>query len=349
MALALQNYSWLIRKKSNPLLFHIIAWLIFIFYELASVFFVNGTLSGIGRAFVYYILYISIFYFHARIALPFAFGRLKRPHVACLVLIVPELVACILLKCLVDRYIESYKLQLNDLRFVSKYLFLSAWRCVYFIGLGTVYWLIRRMLNYRAEIASSEKELAEVRYAFLQQQISPHFLFNTLNFVYNSVYKLSPVASECILQLSDVMRYSLESNDAAEIDLYLELEQIQNLLSLNRLRYDHELYLIEEIDGDPEGVKIIPLVLLTLVENVFKHGKLTDEANPARISISVNPQRILTFETRNLKKRQRDGQKTPGIGLRNTIKRLDFAYPGRYKLDITDQETYYRLELSMQL
>jgi sensor histidine kinase YesM len=94
-------------------------------------------------------------------------------------------------------------------------------------------------------------------------------------------------------------------------------------------------------------VLILPLVLITFVENCFKHGELADPAHPLRIELVLEPGR-LTFQTHN-RKRHGPKENRAGIGLANTRARLDLVYPGRHCLTITDAPDFYTCHLTLEL
>jgi LytS/YehU family sensor histidine kinase len=246
---------------------------------------------------------------------------------------------------------------------VLKYLFFSSWRALYFLAFSTAYYLVRRLIIYRQAIATAEraqlialkenalleKDNAELRYAYLQQQINPHFLFNTLNFIYTTVYKVSREAADAVVMLSDVMRYSLETYDGSgKTVLSAEVEQIRTLVALHRMRYEQDELIELNLSGEPEGLTIIPLVLLTLAENMLKHGNFGPGTSPATIHIAVDDRKRLRFGTRNEVKRKR-AEGNGGIGLANVRKRLEHSYPGAYSLEIAANEEEFVLELKIQL
>ncbi|MDB5145968.1 MAG: hypothetical protein JWQ66_4683 [Mucilaginibacter sp.] len=340
------------------------AWCAFIIYELVSVYFVKSNLTGLPFTLIFYALYINLFYFHSDVVLPYAFSRSKMAYGVCLVLVLAEIGCCLGLKYLLEYYGAGFRLSLKEPLQVSRYLFFGTWRILYFLAFSSAYWMIRRLFHYRAAVAESEKrqlavlqekaviekDLAEVRYAFLQQQISPHFLFNTLNFVYNSIYQLSPVASQLLLQLAEMMRYSLQGyEDGGKAELSSEIGQVRNLIGMNRSRYDFELYLDYRETGVLTGLSIIPLVLLTFTENVFKHGYLKDPLHPAQIALSVDQGRTLKFVTWNLKKPRANRWSSKNTGVKNAIRRLDYTYGNRYRLDLTDEKDAFKLELTILL
>jgi sensor histidine kinase YesM len=123
------------------------------------------------------------------------------------------------------------------------------------------------------ETIQLEKENLQLENTALRAQINPHFLYNTLDFLYAKALPVSDELSDGVMKLSDIMRYSLKPQDAEGL-VYLtdEAEHIQNIIEMNQLRFDNRLNIIYSANDIAEDIKIIPLVLITMVENVFKHG-----------------------------------------------------------------------------
>lgn len=348
--------------KLKMLATHVICWAIFILYELTTVSIVKGKLVSLGAALVYYPVYIALFYVNAGIVLQLCFrGRSK--VLLFLLLSIAEIGCALFMKCFFDHIFFHFVIPWGNHPALIKYLFVAGWRDLYFVALSSAFWLVRRLFLYREEVSAMEKrrlaasaekvalerDIAEIKLASLQQQINPHFLFNTLNFVYSSVLKLSPAAADALARLSEIIRYGLESQLlSTRSALTLELEQIENLIELNRVRSERPVYIDFLHAGDSSSLSILPLVLLTFTENIFKHGDLADPARSARISASVDSGQMLKFQTWNLKK-------NPGIyndsgtGMTNTVKRLEYAYPGKYQLQVNDGADDYELTLTVAL
>lgn len=194
---------------------------------------------------------------------------------------------------------------------------------------------------------NSEKERILTEHAYLRAQISPHFLHNTLNFFYAKSLPYSAELSDSILTLSNVMRYSLQNEEDSNgmVMLSKEVEHLQNVIKINQLRFNNKLHIKFTIDGKPDDVRIIPLVLITLVENSFKHGDLTDPQHPVSITLTVDEEKkLLYFRVHNRKK---NGPKelSNGIGLDNTRRRMDWMYKNNYRFLVHEEEFYYTTEL----
>jgi len=200
------------------------------------------------------------------------------------------------------------------------------------------------------EKAELQANLAESRNAYLQQQLNPHLLFNALNFVYSRVFKHSADGARALQLLTEILRYTIsESGADGKTDLPAEITQIENLIEINRFRYDTPLQLdvrIENIGGDE---RILPLILLTLTENIFKHGNLRDPVNRALLEIRQDESGALFYHSHNLKKSRSDHTRSSQIGLKNIRIRLDFAYPGKYDLAIHETDDFFTLTLKLIL
>ncbi|QNR82896.1 histidine kinase [Pedobacter riviphilus] len=253
----------------------------------------------------------------------------------------------------------------NTILYVESFLQRNIMRALYFSILAMFYSLAGRIAFFKRQTLEAEKrqliiekekaelenQLTKSRNAYLQQQINPHMLFNALNFVYNSAQKYSDDAANCIWLLSEIMRFSLEeAGSDGKIKLDREVEQIENLVAINRYRFKEPLYLKLEMHGDFSRYKIIPLILLTLTENLFKHGNLTEVTSPAVLKLTTNETGQLTFYSRNLKKSKNGHpRQRKALGLQNIRLRMDSFYKGNYKLEINEPGEFYELTLTLKL
>lgn len=193
-----------------------------------------------------------------------------------------------------------------------------------------------------------EVEISQANLNFLKAQINPHFLHNTLNFLYAKSLPYSPELSEGILTLSDIMRYALNEGNVKDgiAPLKDEVEHVRNVIKINQLRYGHKLNVNFDVNGVLTEAKIIPFVLITLVENAFKHGDLKNTNNPIDIKLDVTSNKII-FYCSNIKK---SGPKelSTGVGLENIRKRLDLAYGDKYSFKVKDDAEFYTTELTIE-
>ena len=141
-------------------------------------------------------------------------------------------------------------------------------------------------LKNESELLAVKMKLAQSENAYLQQQMNPHMLFNSLAFIHSTVYKISHEAAENVILLTDILRFSIEETDAdGKIQLSSEAEQIENMIKINAYRFDHSLRISYIIEGDLTGHKIIPLVLMTLTENIFKHRRSAAERSGNKVKL----------------------------------------------------------------
>jgi len=192
-----------------------------------------------------------------------------------------------------------------------------------------------------------EVEKSSANLNFLKAQINPHFLHNTLNFLYAKSLPYSPELSEGILTLSDIMRYALSEGNARDgkAPLKDEIEHVWNVIKINQLRFSNTLNVEFTVKGQMDGITIIPFVLISIVENAFKHGDLKNQNAPIEINIEVI-RNTLRFSCKNRKK---TGPKelSTGVGLDNIRKRLDLAYGENYHFDIKDNTEFYTTQLTI--
>ncbi|GAA4097537.1 hypothetical protein GCM10022392_21380 [Mucilaginibacter panaciglaebae] len=192
-----------------------------------------------------------------------------------------------------------------------------------------------------------ENQRLTAELAFLKSQINPHFLFNSLNSIYSLAYQRSENTPDAILKLSEIMRYMLYECNDNKVDLTKELQYLQNYIDLQKIRFGNKAFIDFKIDGEVTDQKIVPLLLIAFIENAFKHGIANDSMLPITMFVNVNQQH-LQFYIRN-KKHTHNRDSIGGIGLANVKRRLDLLYPGKYNLDIRDENDTYTCELSLVL
>lgn len=200
-----------------------------------------------------------------------------------------------------------------------------------------------------AQTLQLEIEKAHANLNFLKAQINPHFLHNTLNFLYAKSLPHSAELSEGILTLSDIMRYALSDPNLQDGKAALqdEIEHLRNVIRINQLRFNNNLQVQFEVNGTVNGIRIIPFVLITIVENAFKHGDLKTADYPIKVILSVTTN-SLEFYCSN-KKKLGPKEISTGIGLDNIRKRLDLAYGDKYVLAIKDEPGQYTTLLTIHV
>jgi sensor histidine kinase YesM len=200
------------------------------------------------------------------------------------------------------------------------------------------------LLKAAEEKAAKDKEAAELENKALRAQINPHFLFNTLGYFYNEVSDLHPQVGEGIAALSDIMRSAIRKPDQdGLIPLEEEINNIEQLISIYELRYNNNVYISFTQKGDSSGLRILPHILNTLVENAFKHGELHTAEHPLTITLNITEGNI--FFRINNKKRTGPKELSHGIGMTYIRTHLNSVYEGRYTLTIDDEDSFYTVSL----
>jgi two-component system LytT family sensor kinase len=214
--------------------------------------------------------------------------------------------------------------------------------------------VISSLLKFAADWFSNERiqrklesEKKDMELQFLKSQLNPHFLFNSLNNIYSLAYQKSEKTADAILKLSEIMRYMIYESNDSWVDLNKEVEYVTSFVELQKLRFKDGAAVNINITGEIDGQKIVPLILISFVENAFKHGVANDPKDPIKINIIAN-QKILHFSVSN-KKSKTNKDAMGGVGLNNVERRLQLLYPERYKLNIVNSATHYTTELMLDL
>lgn len=186
----------------------------------------------------------------------------------------------------------------------------------------------------------------EIKY--LRYQIQPHFLFNTLNNVYALIDSSPTIAKTSIHSLSKMMRYLLHESTTSIVPLAKEIEFLERYIDLMQLRVSSNLSLEKNFPIINQPIQIAPLLLISFVENAFKHG--IDAVQPSNIKIDVT---ILDDEIHyvvmNSSFPQKDKVTDSGIGLENLKKRLELLYPNKFKLSTEEKNNLYIATLTLNL
>jgi hypothetical protein len=195
-----------------------------------------------------------------------------------------------------------------------------------------------------------ENERLNAELNFLKLQINPHFLFNTLNSIYSQAHLKSEQTEYSILKFSQIMRYVLYDSTTEKIPLTRDLEYVRNYIDLQKLRISKNITIQYEVSGVTDDLLIAPLLLITFIENAFKHGISYTTPSAIKVQITVTGAELsLIVGNTIIRKIKLPEEAAGGVGLTNARRRLDVLYPGRYRLDINDSNNIYVVNLSIAL
>jgi two-component system LytT family sensor kinase len=209
----------------------------------------------------------------------------------------------------------------------------------------TTRWIMDQQVKSELINQNQQSELA-----LLRSQINPHFLFNTLNNIYSLVYTKSDDAPQAMTKLSDIMRYMLYESNTEKVALSKEINYLESLIELLRLRLSRKNFIEFNVKGNTENRIIAPMLFFPFVENAYKHCNKKSPAPGIKIDLEVHED-LLTFSVVNSIKKENEVSEGDegGIGLRNIKRRLVLLYPERHHLNISETAGYYSIELQISL
>jgi LytS/YehU family sensor histidine kinase len=337
-------------KKGWQVFWHTLFWLcmvgFFIFIAHS-----NSKITNRGLAIIfglYGVLNIGLFYFNFLLCIPLCLNRKK--YLSYVLAILGAMLVMGLIKYGFALLFKEFVLTRDHggkvIGFVSYYTS-AFFTSLLFVFLSTVLkftndWFLNERIQRELENQRLSAELS-----FLRSQINPHFLFNSLNSIYSLAYQQSETTPEAILKLSEIMRYMLYECNDNKVDLSKELAYLQNYIDLQKIRLGSCAAVNFEVKGNVTNQQIVPLLLISFIENAFKHGVANNPDTPITIHMDVDAEK-LNFKVTN-KKHSFNKDDTGGIGLNNVQRRLDILYPGKYKLTIDNGIDTYSCELSLIL
>jgi hypothetical protein len=212
------------------------------------------------------------------------------------------------------------------------------------IALGMAMQVTRQWRTSLQQVARAEADKAQAELSFLKAQINPHFLFNTLNNIYALAITKNERTADSIMKLSNIMRYVTDDVSQHFVPLQLEVECINDFIELQRLRLSKKTTVDFTVRGRLDNKTIVPLLLITFVENVFKYGISNHENTTITIQLTAD-ERSITFFCHNKIFKPAGAPQRTGIGIANAQKRLNHLYPNKHLLNITNENGFFSVEL----
>lgn len=203
---------------------------------------------------------------------------------------------------------------------------------------------LKAKLDEKEKIEALQKENTFYKLRYFRTQLTPHFLFNTLNSIYSLSLNNTAKTPEVVIRLSDIMRFLIYECNEEKIPIEKEIEFIRNYIEIERIRYDADIQFT--VEGNTEGIMIEPFLFISFIENGFKHAidnsftrpfiYITLKVSPHQIALNVINNTSLELETQ--------AKKLRGKGLENSKTVLELLYPEAYALDIIQTEKKERKE-----
>lgn len=319
-----------INKYTSQVLVHILFWLLFVFVSL----FLFSDFYWKENPFLQYVsLLIAIVYLNNFFLLPF-FVKKKLYVLYVLVFAGISFVATQL-------YCYAFaKCGCTIIKCLSDYLWQSLTPLIFF----SFVWILYRFIDKQEEVDAVKKEHAEMELKFLKSQINPHVLFNNLNTIYSYSIEKPNETPELILMLSDNLKHVLYESNEKTISLEKEIHFIDNYMKFQTIRTEGVKRIIYNKSIDSYKYQIAPLLLITIIENAFKHSVLNSEIN---VNIEVK-QGVLSLECQNDFDKEKVTTTDLKIGLQNLEKRLTLIYKEDYDFNI-DKGEVFKVSLKLNL
>lgn len=344
------------RKSKASIILNSIFWFCITLFVVADLYFRNDTIAHSAKFYLLNYLVMGLFnislYFINYLFLLVEFLKKKRKYLLYLLFFFLFLIGSTFLKsaiavlCPDELLVYTQKNQLKSMP-VNQYALICLFTSGFFLVSSCIIRLIADWFSVQRTQMRLESEKKDMELQFLKSQLNPHFLFNSLNNIYSLAYQKSEKTADAVLKLSEIMRYMIYESNDSWVDLSKEVEYVQSFVELQKLRFKEDAAVNISLHGTIDGQKIVPLILISFVENAFKHGVANDPSDPIRISISAN-QKILHFSITN-KKSKANKDALGGVGLNNVERRLQLLYQDRYKLNVVNSPTHYTTELMLDL
>jgi len=343
-------------KNKGPLAVHLFFWLLILIVLLWDTFSAGpkpSTYEVMVKFGYFAIINLSIFYINYFLLIPILVKQKKRYglYIASIFMLIAIMVVIKTIVASLNR--DFFLTYFSEETGKIAYIELTRY-AVFAIFVSGFFIVVSALLKFAIDWSGSERiqrdlvsEKRDMELQFLKSQLNPHFLFNSLNNIYSLAYQKSDKTPDAILKLSEIMRYMIYESNDSWVSLRKEITYVQSYIELQKLRFKDGAAVEFTLHGEVDDQKVVPLILISFVENAFKHGVANDPKDPIRINIIAN-QKIINFSVTN-KKSKYNKDAMGGVGLNNVERRLQLLYPDRYKLNIVNSATHYTTELMLDL
>ncbi len=245
-------------------------------------------------------------------------------------------------------YLKSYRRGLSG--YGEVYSDFTSYVGIVFIFASLFYLVDHLDLFFNNAFNRTRKALKEAQMQLLRQQFNPHFLFNALNSVYGMSLNGHPKTSDTILKISGMMRYLTDETSIHKVRVKRELSFIRDYIEVERIRFGEGADIRFEVDGDHRDMLIEPLLMITLVENAFKHGFYTnDDRCFVHVFIKVDKESLKLRVTNSVVLTDHLAKEVRlGRGLESLRQRLELVYPQRHTLIIKKEEDIHKAILKIK-
>jgi LytS/YehU family sensor histidine kinase len=229
-----------------------------------------------------------------------------------------------------------------DCKGVAFHSYKALFPVLFVTAVSTGYAMVIYMLEGEKSVREERQERMQSELSFLRSQISPHFIFNILNSIVYLIRSKSPLAEPVTIKLSELMRYMLYESNDAQIPLEKEVSYLENYVELQKIRFEEDVEIRLNIEGEAGSQLIEPMLMIPFVENAFKHGVGLVVAPLIDIDLKFS-ENEMTFKVRNkiTPETEADKDSSSGIGLQNVRRRLELLYPGAHRLELNRTDEWF--------
>jgi LytS/YehU family sensor histidine kinase len=321
----------------NKIGFYILFWIFISLYVFDYFIDEYSLINSIAYTAFEVIIYSAEFYINLFLLIPFVLQKKgKTAYILSLIVLLSVFCSAYFLTGL-----NAYLLSENVFRAISSFFLNHS----LFVFLSYTVWYYNRYISEKQKRLKLEYEKLQSEMMLLKSQVSPHFLFNALNNIYSLALLKSDDAPKMISTLSDILRYFLDEGNKKEVFLESEIEIISKYIQIQKYRQIPGMNnIIFKVSGDPLGLKVPPLLFMTLIENAFKHGDIIEKKEGfVNIGFNISGKKI-EF---NIVNSFQPKENRSGIGLMNVKSQLDILYGKNYQMSIDEKNKSYNVSLNL--
>lgn len=237
------------------------------------------------------------------------------------------------------------------------FYFVAVYEPIESLSILLIYYVITTLLFLSRswfEALELKKEVAELRelnsrneLKALRAQISPHFLFNSLNTIYGLSIKKAEETPEKVLSLSKILRYNLEKSNDELASLADEINYVKEYIELQKARLDYPDQLRMVVMGSVTDQKVPSLMFIEFLENALKHGNIQQEGAFIDLKLTVDANKLEMVCSNSIDQTQNTPSTSTGVGLDNISKRLALLYPQKHVMDVREKDHEFVIELRL--
>jgi len=319
---------------------HVLIWLLLI--SIPTILFRGESSNGLSHNFFLTatLYHIGLFYFNAYFLYPRLLTKKRWPlYIICIGAIVAA-----------SYYIKIYLLQLNpNFKLTPENSRIVFFSLIPFLIASILFRLISDRIRFERMEKEARAEQLDAELKFLRSQVSPHFLFNMLANMVSLARKKSDLLEPSLIKLSELLRYMIYDSGEEKISVANEIEQLENYIALQQLRFGENVKTETNIKNDCPGCMIEPMLLIPFIENAYKHGIGMVKEPHININIDTKENQLIFFVANNYNPENLAKDKNSGIGLENVRNRLKLLYPGKYDLSIKNENRIFSVHLKLDL